>query len=171
MLLVFFFDILKKRPTDIFYTNILTLALICGIAHTCWQINNSYWFNKNIEYMKQELKNSTEPLYIPEKHPEIASFFNEDLRRYIWKYSYAGYSILFSPTKEVKTLLLEPVSREESDETQYFPNWLYAEKDHIVVPCIKLDKKNEFWDTTKVSDALDLYIKDHPIKRANTREY
>lgn len=171
ILVVLLLDIFKKRPTDIFYTNLLTLALICGIAHTFWQINNSYWFNKNIEYMKQEMKNSTDPLYIPENHPEMSSFYNKDLRRYIWKYSYASYSILFSPTKEVKTLLLEPVSREEADDTQYFHDWLYVEKDHIIVPCIKLHIKNEFWDTTKVSGALGLYIKDHPVKRVDAIEY
>lgn len=159
-------DAIKKRPSNIFYSNLLTVGLMCTIAQTIWQINNSYWFNKNIEYMQKELKACPNALYIPEEHEEMSSFINKDLRRYIWNFSYTSTSILFAPQKEIKTILMQP-SKDRVGNFSY-REWLYVnDNEMFTIPTQNLHIRNKFWDATKVTDALDDYNRAHHLR---TRE-
>jgi hypothetical protein len=163
--IIVFSDMIKKKMPDSFYTNMLTIALICTIAQTIWQINNTYWFNKNIDYMKKELQASPSAIYEPKKgDAEISSFFNPQLRRYIWNFSYTATSILFAPDKKVEKMLMPPV--EDTDQNNFiYKDWLYVKDDKtFFIPTIELNRKNEFWDATEVTKAMDDYSKAHNFR-------
>ena len=164
LLAVLLIDILKKKPSKVLLTNTLSIILFCGIAQTMWQINNTFWWNKNIDYMKKELKEYNGRLYIPEEHEEIASFFNKNLRRYIWHFSFASTSIVFSNDYEVKTLLSH-YDKEDEVGNKKCRDWLFVENEStFYLPTARLSRKNKFWDVTKATEALDKYNKAHNIK-------
>ena len=127
---------------------------------------HTYYWNKNIQYMKNELASVESPLYIPSEHDEISSFNNNQLRRYIWHGIYACTSILFSDTYEQKTLLMH--YDEEVDAANHTcREYLYVIQDQenmMNVPFnTMIDIKNRFWDLTKSAEALDKYNKEHNI--------
>ena len=160
------FDILKKEVNKTQITNFICIVLLCGITQTCWQMVHTYYWNKNIQYMKNELASVESPLYIPSEHDEISSFNNNQLRRYIWHGIYACTSILFSDTYEQKTLLMH--YDEEVDAANHTcREYLYVIQDQenmMNVPFnTMIDIKNRFWDLTKSAEALDKYNKEHNI--------
>ncbi len=161
---LFIKDVINKPINQIRIANFICISLICCIFQTCWQMVNTYFWNENISYMKKELANETSELYIPEEHEEISSFFNPQLRRYIWHGVYSATSIIFSDTYELKTLLVSyKESRDIGDVNER--ETLYVAQDKMSVPFgIKLDLKNEFWDVTKCAEALDKYNKENNIK-------
>ncbi len=157
-------DFANKKAPDIFWQNALTIALICGIAQTGWQITHTYWWNKNIEYMQTELAKSKTKLYIPEDHEEISSFSNPELRRYIWYFSYAATSMIFSKDYEIKTLLCHYPNDNDPGNKKY-REWLFVQDaKYFFIPTAKLLRKTHFWDVTKVTNELDKYNKEHKIK-------
>ena len=163
-------DILNKKNNKVVISNFICITLLCGIFQTCWQIVNTYYWDKNIQYMKSELKKHDGPLYIPSEHPEIANFFNDELRRYIWHSTYTFTSILFSDTYEQKTLLMH--YDEKIDEGNLtFRDALYVKSDvpnAMSIPFgTTIDIKNKYWDLTKCAVALDKYNKENNIQ---TRE-
>ena len=163
-------DILNKKNNKVVISNFICITLLCGIFQTCWQMVNTYYWDKNIQYMKSELKKHDGPLYIPSEHPEIANFFNDERRRYIWHSTYAFTSILFSDTYEQKTLLMH--YDEKIDEGNLtFRDALYVKSDvpnAMSIPFgTTIDIKNKYWDLTKCAVALDKYNKENNIQ---TRE-
>lgn len=156
---------IKYSPTVI--SNLICIILLCCITQTCWQMVNTYYWDKNIQYMKSELKKHDGPLYIPSEHPEIANFFNDELRRYIWHSTYTFTSILFSDTYEQKTLLMH--YDEKIDEGNLtFRDALYVKSDvpnAMSIPFgTTIDIKNKYWDLTKCAVALDKYNKENNIQ-------
>ncbi len=157
----------KEEKNKIKFTNYICVILICGITQTCWQLYHDYYWNKNVEYLKNELKNTKQLLYVPAEHEEISSFGNNELRRYIWHSIYPLMSILLSETKEVKTLLLNyDTINDKSNKT--FREWLFIPKEGentMFIPVAgTINITNEFWDLTKCAEALDKYNKKHKIK-------
>ena len=159
-------DIMKPEYNFIRWHNLLCIALLLVSFQTLWQINNTFYWNKNIQYMKRELAKSNSPLYIPKQHKEISNFMNEDLRRYIWHSVYPVTSILFSDTYKQKTLLLNYDDiHQEGNLT--FRHLLYVPKNSIKISLpfgIYADIKNDYWDLTDCAKALDEYNKKHKIK-------
>ena len=160
-------DIGKKKNDKVVISNFICITLLCGIFQTCWQMVNTYYWDKNIQYMKSELKKHDSPLYIPAEHPEIANFHNEELRRYIWHSTYAFTSILFSDTYEQKTLLMH-YDEKIDDGNLTFRDALYVKPDVSNVMSIPfgttIDIKNKYWDLTKCALALDKYNKENNIQ-------
>jgi hypothetical protein len=160
-------DLTNKKYSPTILSNLICIVLLCGITQSCWQIVNTYYWDKNIQYMKSELVNHNKPLYIPSEHPEIANFFNKELRRYIWHSSYAFTSILFSDTYEQKTLLMH-YDQKIDDGNLTFREALYVKpnvSNAISIPFgTTIDIKNKYWDLTKCAEALDKYNKENNIQ-------
>lgn len=170
--IVIILDAIKKKPSEVLCANILTIALICTISQTIWQINNSYWFNKNIEYMKNELKVCKSFLYVPEEHnSEMGSFFNKDSRRYLWNFAYTASSILFAPNKEIKTLLIQPQENTDGGGNLSYRDYLCVnDEKHFIIPTAIISRENSFWDATKVTKALNEYNKSHGLNAIDVLE-
>ncbi len=152
------------------YTNLICIVLLCGIVQTLWQINNTYYWNKNIIYMKEELAKTNELLYIPTEHEEMSGFHNEELRRYIWHGVFTPTSILFSDNYEQKTLLMtydvQPDPGNVIDRSALYVRPDNSGKMSVSFGSI-IDIKNKYWDLTKCAKALDEYNKKNNIQ---TRE-
>ncbi len=164
---IFVFDLTKKEINNTKISNLICIVLICGITQNCWQMVNTYYWDKNIQYMKQELNNTDDLLYIPSEHEEISSFHNEHLRRYIWHGIFAATSILFSDSYKQKTLLLN-YDEKQDEGNNNFRNLLYVvpgDSNTISIPFgTKVSIKNTYWDLTDCAAALDKYNKAHNIK-------
>ena len=164
-LALFITDALNKKPSEVFYTNLVTISVICCIFHTGWQINNTYWFNKNIDYLKNTIKNAPAGLYFVTKDKNISSFYgNKDLRRYLWKYDYTASSIVFSGDYKIKTLVM-PVEGTTPDERACNPTFAYMYEingDKITIPRITIDIKNRYWDLSGILKDMEIYIKNRP---------
>jgi hypothetical protein len=152
----------KKEVNLLRFNNLICIVLICGIFQTIWQINNTYYWNKNIEYMKSELKNSNTLLYIPSEHEEISGFHNEKLRRYIWHGIFVATSILFSDTKEQKTLLMNYDVQQDPGNNNFREALYVVDKDTISIPyATRIKIKNRYWDLQKCAAAVNEYNKKH----------
>lgn len=164
---VFVFDYLKKEINPVKLQNCFCVVLICGIFQSCWQIVNTYYWDKNIKYLKQELSNCSEPLYLPFEHEEISGFFNYKLRRYIWHCVYTPTAILFSDNKK-RTILLTGYEEEPDDGNLSLREKLFVFPDKentLFIPMGTLISfKNRYWDLTEAAQALDIYNKEHNIK-------
>lgn len=161
---------IKVKSNTVLLTNFLIITLLCGTAQTIWQINNTYYWDKNIRYLKKELAKCEELLYIPSEHKEISSFGNQYKRRYIWHSVYAPVGILFSPEYKQKTLLVNyDETAEEGNLT--FRESLYVLEDSenkMSIPFSEIiDIKNEFWDLTECAKALNEYNQKTNIKQEN----
>ncbi len=161
------YDILKKEINYIRFTNLICIVLLCGITQTIWQMINTYYWNKNIEYMKKEMENCKELLYVPAQHEEISSFHNQSLRRYIWHGVYTPTALLFSDDYEQKTLLM--VYDVQLDEGNVLKrDALFVRHDNSGVMSMTFDSivdiKNKYWDLTNCAKALDEYNKKNHIK-------
>ncbi len=151
------------------YTNLICIVLLCGITQTFWQINNTYWWDKNIQYMKEELNRENSLLYIPAEHEVISDFHNEQLRRYIWHGSFTPTSILFSDDYEQKTLLMTyDIQQDEGNVIRR--DLLYVKPDNSGQMSMAfgsvVDIQNKYWDLTKCAKALDEYNKKNNIQTA-----
>lgn len=141
-------DSLKKKESSIFYTNLFTIILICAITHTIWQINNTFWFNRNVQFMLEEMQKSPTPLRIINKD-EVYNTHHKFFRRYFYDSNYTGSSILFAPEKEIKTLLIPS----PSFNTKYIP-YIDSKNLFTIPPSFKYELKTQFWDITKQKEAL-----------------
>ena len=166
---LFIKDLINKEPNTSRINNIICIALVCCIFQTFWQIVETYYWDINIQYMKNELKQEKGLLYFPAEHEEISSFYNKDLRRHIWHSTYSALSVLFSEDYELKTLLMvypeevEPGNHIESELLYVYNN---GEEDFLVVPYgSHLPLKTKFWDVTKCAEALREYNKEHNINQ------
>ena len=160
------FDFFKKEQNYTKLTNYICVVLLCGIFQTAWQLIDTYYWDKNIQYMKSELNNCQDLLYVPSEHEEISSFQNKDLRRYIWHGFYSTTSILFSDSYEQKTLLLHYENSIENGH-EPFRDFLHMPKtrdDIIAMPLGLFSIKNKFWDLTKCAEALRKYDEAHNIE-------
>lgn len=158
-------DMISYRINEKRYINFLCIALICCIFQTGWQMVNTYYWNKNIEYMQNELQNYKELLYIPSEHEEISGFHNKELRRYIWHGIFPATSILFSKEYKQKTLLLS-YDKPQDPGNGTFRNRLYVISDKkMSIPFgTAIDIKNDYWDLTECAKELDKYNKENKIK-------
>lgn len=158
-------DMVSDRINENRYINFLCIALICCIFQTGWQMVNTYYWNKNIEYMQNELQNYKELLYIPSEHEEISGFHNKELRRYIWHGIFPATSILFSKEYKQKTLLLS-YDKPQDPGNGTFRNRLYVISDKkMSIPFgTAIDIKNDYWDLTECAKELDKYNKENKIK-------
>ncbi len=151
-LLLFVLTLFNKKIPQIVCTNLLSLALICGIFQIAWQINNSYWFNKNINFMRNKLLEcNTELCYLDDI--EISSYNNSSLRRFIWNYNYVPYSIIFSKNRNIDRILMPPFSGKGLGESMRENIKI---KDEMLDVCFYLvSVKNDFWDLTEAVKKLD----------------
>ena len=156
----------SKDINQIKYTNFIIIVLVCSIFQTLWQCVHTYYWDKNIQYMKHELQKEESPLYIPAEHEELSGFHNEHLRRYIWHGAYSATSILFSDTYEQKTLLMVyDVQPDAGNVIERADLFVDLEKGKMSVPFgAYIDIKNKFWDLTNVAIALDKYNEENNIK-------
>lgn len=164
---LFIIDLIKKEINQTKFSNFICIVLLCGITQTCWQMVNTYYWNQNIQYMKNELASVETPLYIPSEHKEISSFHNNQMRRYIWHSIYTCTSILFSDSYKQKTILMHYDN--EVEEANYpCREYLYVIQDlenQMKVPYnTMIDIKNRFWDLTECAKALDEYNKQNNIQ-------
>ncbi len=169
LLFLLIIDFSAKKISSTILSNILTIAIICGIAQTAWQMNNTYWWGKNVKYLKTELQNSKDLLYIPEDHEEISSFYNKKLRRYIWHFSYAATSLTFADTYEIKTLLSH-YNTDSDPGNMAYRDWfaLAKNKDYFWIPTVRILRKNKFWDAQKATEELGKYNKQNKIQTIRT---
>jgi hypothetical protein len=162
-------DLLNKKSDNNRITNFICIALVCCIFQTCWQIVETYYWDRNIQYMKKELKNEPGRLYFPLEHESISSFYNKDLRRHIWHSTYSAVSVLFSEDYELKTLLMlypEEVERGNHIEKDLLYVFNNGEEEFLVVPYgAVLPLKTIFWDVTKCAEALKEYNIEHNINQ------
>ncbi len=164
---IYIFDLTKKEINYTKISNLICIVLICGITQTCWQMVNTYYWNKNIQYMKSELKKTDGLLYIPSEHEEMSGFHNQQLRRYIWHGVFTATSIVFSDTYKQKTLLLN-YDEQQDEGNNNCRSRLYVPQDEsglISIPYgMLVSIKNDFWDLTDCAIALDKYNKEHNIQ-------
>ncbi len=162
-----FYDRFKNEINYTKFANLICIVLLCGITQNIWQSVNTYFWNKNIQFMKSELSKCGEALFAPAEHTEISSFGNQSLRRYIWHNVYTPTAILFSDDYEQKTLLMVYDTLAEENNIMHRES-LYVKHDDSgqmsVMFCIIIDIMNKYWDLTKCAEALDEYNKKNHIK-------
>ncbi len=159
-------DIKKIKINNIFLINAICIALLCGCFQSIWQMVNTYYWDKNIQYMKSELVNHNDILYIPSEHPEVGDYHNEELRRFIIHGAYTFTSILFADEYKPKTILMTYDERVEPGDNP-FREALYvtSQKIWISIPYnVKVKIKNRYWDLTEFAQALDKYNKENNIQ-------
>lgn len=168
---MFISDVANKEKNQIKIYNMICIVLICGIFQTVWQLVDTYYWDKNIQYMKYEIAKTSEPLYIPSEHELISDFHTPSLRRYIWHGTYAFTSILFSENYEQKTLLVNyDKSLDYGNITFRESLFVYTNPDgkepvKMSIPYgTTIDIKNKYWDLTKCAKALDEYNKQNDIQ-------
>lgn len=159
--------IVKINETSLVnYTNLIIIVLICSIFQTFWQCVNTYYWDKNIQYMKTELQKEESFLYIPPKNESLSGFHNEELRRYIWHGAFTATSILFSNNYEQKNILM--IYDEQVDAGNVIDRKaLYVDNENKKFSApfgVYIDIKNKFWDLTKVAEALNKYNKENNIE-------
>ena len=158
-------DMISAKVNDKKYTNLIIVALICCIFQTAWQMVDTYYWNQNIKYMKNELLSYNGVLYVPSEHEEISGFHNKQLRRYIWHGIFPVTSILFSEDYKQKTLLLS-YDEPQDPGNGTFRSLLYVIDDKkMSVPFgTIIDIKNDYWDLTDCANSLYKYNKENNIK-------
>ena len=135
-------------------------VLFCGIVLTCWQMVHTYYWNENINYIREKLDNCGTHIYVPAADEDLSSFFNEDLRRYIWANGYPALSILSNKKYKTKTFLFPPEeTKSPADETYLSHIWVSKERGIISIPIgTTLSIRNKFWDLSDCVDEIENYI-------------
>lgn len=147
-------------------------VLLCGISLTFWQIVNSYYFDINIKYFKTALNNCNGTLFIPEEHDEVSSFFNKDLRRYIWHGNYSTTALAITKDYKIKTMPLHYNHQDFANNP--FREYLYSipAKNIVCLPYyVFLPTKSKFWDMSDFAAALDKYNRENDIKTADKNQF
>jgi len=156
--LVFFIfvlmDFLKKKFSDTFITNVITIAITVGITHNLWQINNTYWWNNAVNSLKQDLITNNKPLFIPEEHNFCFDLENAKTR-YISPFAYTAISIIFSDTYEIKYLLVQPEDDTINPGAGRENLFYIKEWKCLRLPATIINEKNKFWDLRHVINALN----------------
>lgn len=163
---IYIFDLLKKEYNPEKIRNYIVIAVMCGIFQTLWQCVNTYYWDINVQYLKNEIQKENAPLYIADEHDEISGFFNPELRRYIWWGNYALMSILLSDTYEIKTLLVNYNNQSDEGNKTFRENlYVIPEENLISIPYgVIVPIKNKYWDMTECAKALEEYNKKNKIK-------
>lgn len=135
-------------------------VLFCGIVLTCWQMVHTYYWNENINYIREKLDNCGAHIYVPAADEDLSSFFNEDLRRYIWANGYPALSILSNKKYKTKAFLFPPEeTKSPADETYLSHIWVSKERGIISIPIgMTLSIRNKFWDLSDCVDEMENYI-------------
>lgn len=161
-----FSDIKNIKINKILLSNAICIMFLCGTFQSCWQMVNTYYWDKNIQYMKSELAQHDGILYLPNEHPEIGYFHNEELRRYIIHGAYTFTSILFSDEYAPKTVLMTYDKQLDAGDNP-FREALYVgpEENTISIPYgTKIQIVNRYWDLTEFAQALEKYNKENNIQ-------
>ena len=163
---------LKKFPeSKELFAKISVPVLLCGITLTGWQIVETYYWNQNVSFMKENINNCQGALYVPstEKDKEIASFFNSDLRRYIWNANFVSTALALEPNYEVKKIILhyDEDTVDKSNPSKRAYQFSILDKGIIGMPYSDvINIKNKFWDLSEPAEALDKYNREHSIQTA-----
>lgn len=163
---------LKKFPeSKELFAKISVPVLLCGITLTGWQIVETYYWNQNVSFMKENINNCQGALYVPstEKDKEIASFFNSDLRRYIWNANFVSTALALEPNYEVKKIILhyDEDAVDKSNPSKRAYQFSILDKGIIGMPYSDvINIKNKFWDLSEPAEALDKYNREHSIQTA-----
>ena len=164
---IFLFDFLKKEINETKFQNYIILTLLCGITLGCWQIVHTYFWDRNVQYMKMELYKEPSLLYLPFEHNNISSFFEPGLRRYIWYNVYTPSAILFSGSYKQNNILTG-YEAPPKDGNFSLREKLYIVKDSENLMSIpmgwRIHIKNKYWDLTEPAEALRIYNEEHNIK-------
>ncbi|MBQ2645585.1 hypothetical protein IJG14_08460 [bacterium] len=177
--LIFFGIILYKAKFSksgsqwVLINNAYIPVLLCGIFLTLWQLIHTYYWNVNINYMKNEMANSEETLYIPDKHEEISSLMNNQLRRYILHGNYTATQIIFDKNYEIQTLLMHyDFDNEEGNKSYREYLWASPEKEIINIPNgIELPVVNSFWNIEQATQKLSEYNDTYNIQTLNEEDF
>lgn len=161
---------LKKFPeSKSLFEKLSIPVLLCGITLTAWQIVTTFFWNENVGYMKECIKNCKEPLYLPsmDEDKEISSFFNPMLRRYIWNANFISTALALEPEHEIKTIILhyDKSYPDKSNPTKREQQFVVLEKGVMGLPYDGvINIENKFWDLSIPAKALDKYNKEHSIQ-------
>lgn len=154
----------RKKFNTAKYTNLICIVLICGIFQTTWQIVNTYYWHKNITFIKTQIAESKDTLFIPDAENALSSYFDGRFYRYIWYNTYPALSILLSPEYEQKTLLTF-YKTEKVPVVNFNEKDLYKFENYLSVPALQhhnyIDIKNKYWDLTKCAEEVDKYNKNY----------
>lgn len=150
---------------NVIINNAFVPVILCGIFLTLWQIVNTYYWNQNIAYLKNEIQNCEDILYLPEEHEEISSFENKDLRRYIRHGNYVTTQIIFDNNYEIPTMLMHYEEPSSDGDNSYRSKMYYMpEKELINLPYdYPFSVQNSFWNLRNVAEALNEYNIKHNI--------
>lgn len=151
---------LKKPEQKELISRAYIPVLFCGIALTCWQMVHTYFWSENLNYIRTELDNCTEHIYVPAPDQDMSSFFNEELRRYPWTNGYPALSILTNKKYKIKTFLFPPEETKSPADYPYSEQiWISRERGIISIPInITLSIQNKFWDLSDCIDEMESYI-------------
>ena len=107
-----------------------------------------------------KLDNCGAHIYVPAADEDLSSFFNEDLRRYIWANGYPALSILSNKKYKTKAFLFPPEeTKSPADETYLSHIWVSKERGIISIPIgMTLSIRNKFWDLSDCVDEMENYI-------------
>lgn len=143
-LYIIFSNYYNKKFSKIFYTNLLSISLICTFAQTIWQVNDTYWFHKDTEMLAKAIQESSKPLIFAKWKSNYKYFYN---------YSYTTSSILFSKQKVLNSIFIP------YNLNCYTPRLSKNKTEIYLPPCpgLKYAIKNNFWDITKPAKALMNY--------------
>ena len=149
--------IFLKAPTDIMRLNEKWQDI--EILNTDFMDHTYYW-NENINYIREKLDNFGAHIYVPAADEDLSSFFNEDLRRYIWANGYPALSILSNKKYKTKTFLFPPEeTKSPADETYLSHIWVSKERGIMSIPIgTTLSIRNKFWDLSDCVDEIENYI-------------
>lgn len=171
-----FYARLKKFPENKeFFEKLYIPVLLCGITLSAWQIVTTFYWNENVGYMKECIKNCDQPLYSPsvEKDKEIASFFSPTLRRFIWNANFVSTALALEPKYEITTMIMHPDEKliDPNNPSKRGQQFVVADKGFIGMPYDEIvDIKNKFWDLTVPAKALDKYNRTKAVE-TNEEEF
>lgn len=152
-IMIFMFDSLKIKIDKTYLSNMLVIIYIVGISHNIWQINNSYWFYKDFEYLKSKLTESKTALLNPDENPDL--FDRSKHRLYNNEFTYFNISLALNDDYKIKSVL------SQSKSPNGFSEWLFKIDDKtIMIPTANLSIKNKFWDLTDVANELETKRRD-----------
>lgn len=166
----FFIAKLKKVPEKkLLFERLYIPVLFCGITLTVWQIVTTFYWNENVSYMKECIKNCEKPIYIPsqETNKEISSFFSPTLRRFIWNANFMSTALALEPDNKIEKIIMHYAeeSVDKNNPSKRSQQYADLERGVIGMPYDRVvNIKNKFWDLTEPAKALEEYNKKNSIK-------
>ncbi len=166
----FFIAKFKKVPEKkLLFEKLYIPVLFCGITLTFWQIVTTYYWNENVSYMKDCMKNCENSIYIPsqEKNEEISSFFSPTLRRFIWNANFVSTALALEPDFQIEKIIIhyDEESVDKNNPSKRGQQFVDLGKGVIGMPYDRvINIENKFWDLTEPAKALDKYNQENSVK-------